>query len=76
MQQELSRVKDHLLGRQGEIEELESQLSESKAETQDMEVKYADLASQMEELQQKLTSEVLATAITSFLSILSFTEVV
>ena len=33
-----------------------------------MEDKYADLASQMEELQQKLTSEVLATAVALFVN--------
>ena len=58
LQAELGRVKEHLLGRQGEIEDLESQLSESRAETQDIEDKYADLASEIQELQQKLASEV------------------
>lgn len=51
-------MKEHLLGRQGEVEELESQLAESKAENQDIEDKYADLAADLQELQQKLASEV------------------
>ena len=51
-------MKSHLLGRQGEIEGLEIQLSESKAEAQNIEDKYADLASEMQELQQQLASEV------------------
>lgn len=46
------------MGRQGEVEELQTQLAESKAETQDIGEKYSDLASQMQDLQEKLASEV------------------
>ena len=51
-------MRDHLLGRQGEVEDLQSQLAESKAENESIEDKYSDLAAEMEELQQKLASEV------------------
>lgn len=57
VQAELKQVKQQLASR-GEVQQLQGQLASAQAETRDLKERYAKLATQAQEFQQKLNAEV------------------
>ena len=67
VQDEISQLKASLSSRSEEVQKLQSQLAASQQETREMKGKYAELATASEDVQRRLSKEVLHSLYKNFL---------